>query len=240
MTGPNTIHRSGCSFGPFATLFVTLLISLMRFFLSFLAALVVILLVVRFKPQTPPDAEPIIPTQLKEASGRPDEQNATPAPPSTNDQRDNSKDSADSTATPSGAALNAPRRGTVYGAALTATNAQPISKLFQLLGTRDSAHVKLTGKAASVCQAKGCWLTMATSDGQAMRVKFKDYAFFVPKNITGKTVVVEGWARREVVPVDYLKHYERDAGKSEKEIAAITKPQQQVNFLADGVLVQND
>ena len=215
----------------------------MRFFLSFLAALVVILLVARFKPQTPPDAEPIIPTQQKEASGRPDEENAIPVPPSANDQRDDSKDSADtaSVARPV-SALGRPGacNGTVYGAALTADNAQPIQHLFQLLGSRDSARIKLTGKAASVCQAKGCWLTMTTADGQAMRVKFKDYAFFVPKNISGKTVVVDGWAHREIVPVEYQKHYERDAGKSEKEIAAITQPQQQVNFMADGVLVQND
>lgn len=217
----------------------------MRFFLSFVAALVVILLVARFKPQTPPDAAPIIPTEQKEASGRPDEENATPAPPRADDQRDNSKDT-DTTATSSLAhpvsALGRPGacNGTVYGAALTADNAQPVSNLLQMLGNRDSARVKLTGEAASVCQAKGCWLTMTTANGQAMRVKFKDYAFFVPKNISGKTVVVEGWAHREVVPAEYLKHYERDAGKSEKDIAAITKPQQQVNFMADGVLVQND
>lgn len=66
----------------------------MRFFLSFVAALVVILLIVRFKPQTPPDAEPIIPTQMKEASGQPGEDKATPVAPSAENRRDGSKDSA--------------------------------------------------------------------------------------------------------------------------------------------------
>ena len=210
----------------------------MRFFLSFFAVLVVILLIVRFKPQTPPDAEPIIPTQLKEASGRPGEENATPVPSAADEQRDHSKDSAATKAGPPVSAAG--YRGTVYGTALTADNAQPINNLFQLLGTRDSARIKLMGKAASVCQEKGCWLTMTTANGQPMRVRFKDYAFFVPKDISGKTVVVEGWAHREVVSAEYQQHYERDAGKSEKEVAAITKPQQQVNFMADGVLVQND
>lgn len=66
----------------------------MRFFLSFVAALVIILLIVRFKPQTPPDAEPIIPTQQKEASGQPSDDKATPVAPRAEDQRDGSKDSA--------------------------------------------------------------------------------------------------------------------------------------------------
>lgn len=65
----------------------------MRFFLSFVAALVVILLIVRFKPQTPPDAEPIIPTQQKEASGRPGEEHATPVAPGAENRRDGRKDS---------------------------------------------------------------------------------------------------------------------------------------------------
>ncbi|RSK41133.1 DUF4920 domain-containing protein [Hymenobacter perfusus] len=127
--------------------------------------------------------------------------------------------------------------GKTYGAAITAEGAQPLSALNAVLGTQDSAQVKLVGKADAVCQAKGCWLTMKTPDGQEMRVRFKDYAFFVPKDISGKTVVINGWAHRETVPVSDLQHYAQDAGKSAKEVAAITQSQQQLNFEADGVLV---
>ncbi|WBO85891.1 DUF4920 domain-containing protein [Hymenobacter yonginensis] len=127
--------------------------------------------------------------------------------------------------------------GKTYGAAVTAEGAKPLSELKQVLGTQDSAQVKLIGKADAVCQAKGCWLTMKTPEGQEMRVRFKDYAFFVPKDISGKTVVINGWAHREVVPVSDLQHYAKDAGKSEKEVAAITTPEEQLNFEADGVLV---
>ncbi|RSK43999.1 DUF4920 domain-containing protein [Hymenobacter rigui] len=127
--------------------------------------------------------------------------------------------------------------GKTYGAAITAEGAQPLSALNTVLGSQDSAQVKLVGKADAVCQAKGCWLTMKTPEGQEMRVRFKDYAFFVPKDISGKTVVINGWAHRETVPVSDLQHYAKDAGKSDKEVAAITQPQQQLNFEADGVLV---
>ncbi|WP_240731383.1 DUF4920 domain-containing protein [Hymenobacter radiodurans] len=127
--------------------------------------------------------------------------------------------------------------GKTYGAPITAANAVPVAQLTQLLGTKDSAQVKLVGKATEVCQAKGCWMTIAIADGKQMRVRFKDYGFFVPKDISGKTVVINGWAHREIVPVNDLRHYATDAGKSEKEVAAITKPEQQLNFEADGVLV---
>lgn len=127
--------------------------------------------------------------------------------------------------------------GKTYGAAVDAAGARPLSELKQVLGTQDSAQVKLIGKADAVCQAKGCWLTMKTPEGQEMRVRFKEYAFFVPKDISGKTVVINGWAHREVVPVADLQHYAKDAGKSDKEVAAITQPEEQLNFEADGVLV---
>jgi hypothetical protein len=127
--------------------------------------------------------------------------------------------------------------GKTYGAPINATGAQPIATLQQTLSNKDSAQVKLVGTADAVCQAKGCWLTMKTQDGQPMRVRFKEYAFFVPKDIVGKTVVINGWAHRETVPVSDLQHYAQDAGKSTQEVAAITKPEQQYTFEADGVLV---
>ncbi|QJX48497.1 DUF4920 domain-containing protein [Hymenobacter taeanensis] len=127
--------------------------------------------------------------------------------------------------------------GKTYGEAISASGAQPIATLQQVLGSRDSAQVKLVGTADAVCQAKGCWLTMKTPDGQPMRVRFKDYAFFVPKDIAGKTVIINGWAHRETVPVSDLQHYAQDAGKSTQEVAAITEPEQQYTFEADGVLV---
>ncbi|WP_400190817.1 DUF4920 domain-containing protein [Hymenobacter sp. B81] len=133
----------------------------------------------------------------------------------------------------------APIEGKTYGDAITAEGAQPLSALPTVLGSQDSAQVKLVGEVKEVCQAKGCWMKLETADGKEMRVRFKDYAFFVPKDIKGKTVVVDGWVHREEVPVEDLQHYAKDAGKSEKEVAAITKPEQQVNFEASGVLIQN-
>jgi hypothetical protein len=81
-------------------------------------------------------------------------------------------------------------------------------------------------------------MTLAMPDGSSVRVKFKDYALFMPQQIKGRDVVIRGFAKREVTPVDELRHYAEDAGKSEEEIAAITEPQIALAFEADGVLIK--
>jgi predicted small secreted protein len=124
-----------------------------------------------------------------------------------------------------------------FGAAVTAEGAIPAKDLLPKLKGQDSIRVKITGDIASCCQAKGCWMKMPIAADQEMTVKFKDYAFFVPKNSAGKNAVMEGWAYKELVSVDELRHFAEDAGKSKEEIAKITKPEERITFMADGVLI---
>ena len=139
-----------------------------------------------------------------------------------------------------GAAAVAPATpGQTYGAAFAPAGALAMSALPAVLGSRDSAQVKLMGKASAVCQARGCWMTLPTADGKEMRVRFRDYAFFVPKDLSGHEVVVSGWAYRRIVPKSELQHYAKDAGQTDQEVAAITQDEQQLTFLADGVRVVN-
>ncbi|QNE39235.1 DUF4920 domain-containing protein [Hymenobacter sp. NBH84] len=135
-------------------------------------------------------------------------------------------------------ALLATTQPQTYGASVTPAGAVPVQQLQTVLAGRDSARVKLVGPIADVCKAEGCWLTMQPAPGQMMRVRFKDHAFFVPKDISGKTAVIEGVVVHETVSVAQQRHYAEDAGKSKQEIAAITKPVEQYNFIADGVRVQ--
>jgi len=97
--------------------------------------------------------------------------------------------------------------------------------------------VTLKAKVKDVCQMKGCWMTLEKADGSTMMVKFKDYGFFVPKDIAGKEVVMHGVAKKELVPVEELRHYAEDAGKTQEEILAITEPESKINFEADGVVI---
>ena len=80
-------------------------------------------------------------------------------------------------------------------------------------------------------------MTLSTNNNDAMMVRFKDYGFFVPKDIGGKDVIIEGQAYATEVSVEELRHYAEDAGKSKEEIMAITEPEKQYAFLATGVRV---
>ena len=96
--------------------------------------------------------------------------------------------------------------------------------------------MKFLATVNEVCQAKGCWMLLDIGAGEAM-VKFKDYGFFMPKNIADKEVIVNGKAFVSEVSIEEQRHYAEDAGKSDEEIAAITQVKKTLSLEADGVLL---
>ena len=108
---------------------------------------------------------------------------------------------------------------------------------YKTMKTGDSIDSKIIAEVKSVCQAKGCWMRLNLDDENEVMVKFKDYGFFVPKDITGNKVIINGKAFVQEVSVDEQRHYAEDAGKSTEEIASIIKPKRTYSFEADGVLV---
>lgn len=125
-----------------------------------------------------------------------------------------------------------------FGEVITKKGAISAKKLPQKMEEEESIDIKVKGVITEVCQAKGCWMTMDVGDDELMRVKFKDYGFFVPKDAAGKTVIIQGVAKKEMVGVDELKHLAEDAGKSEKEINSIKEPKEELTFLAEGVIIK--
>ncbi|MFN0036295.1 MAG: DUF4920 domain-containing protein [Saprospiraceae bacterium] len=140
---------------------------------------------------------------------------------------------------PASANANTPDDGKHFGANITADNAVAYDEVMTKMTAQDSLPMKVTGKVKEVCQKKGCWMTLVSDQPgyPEMRVTFKDYAFFMPKDLSGKRVVVDGYAYVETTSVDVLRHYAEDAKKSPEEIAAITEPKREVSFEAIGVLV---
>lgn len=129
--------------------------------------------------------------------------------------------------------------GQNIGAAIESPKPIELSDLLKKLETQDTVKTQLKASVESVCKVKGCWMNLVPTDGtvdQSIFVKFKDYAFFMPLDLTGN-VIVDGIAYREVTTVDELKHYAEDEGKSAEEIAAITEPEEELKFMADGVIL---
>ncbi len=123
-----------------------------------------------------------------------------------------------------------------FGEKIEQDGAVKAEQLITDLGDQESMAIKIKGTVEEVCQAKGCWMTMALGQDKSMRITFKDYGFFVPVNSSGKTAVIQGELKKEITTVATLKHYAQDAGKSTEEIKAITEPKSELVFVADGVL----
>jgi hypothetical protein len=92
--------------------------------------------------------------------------------------------------------------------------------------------VKTEGVVSTVCQEKGCWMTLKSGD-QSVRVTFKDYGFFVPKDSAGATAVMEGVFSVKTIPEAKAKHYagETPGGKPD----AIKGDQKELSLVASGV-----
>lgn len=124
-----------------------------------------------------------------------------------------------------------------FGAEITADGAIAATDLFGMMKGYDTLQVKLTGSINSVCQNKGCWMTIDMGNEEEMMVSFSDYGFFVPKNAAGNKAVIEGIAFIDTFSVEMLRHYAEDGGEPEEVINAITEPEVKVAFTADGVLL---
>ena len=111
-------------------------------------------------------------------------------------------------------------------------------KKYKNLKKGDSIPVQFKTTINSVCKKKGCWMKLDLGKGESSFVKFKDYGFFVPLNADNKEVIVNGYAFVDVVTVDELKHYAKDAGKSKDEIAKIKKPEVTYSFTSTGVYIK--
>ena len=118
----------------------------------------------------------------------------------------------------------------------TLSEAQMSAK-FDALKIGDTINVKFASKIDEVCTKKGCWMVLPAADKKTM-VKFKDYGFFMPLDSQGSEVIVEGKAFVKETPVEELRHYAEDAGKTKEEIEKITTPKKEYAFLAHGVLMK--
>lgn len=105
------------------------------------------------------------------------------------------------------------------------------------LGAMNGESTAIEGWVEGVCMKKGCWMKVREGEDEVL-VRFRDYGFFVPRNARGRRTVIEGVPQVRVFDVEQRRHLASDAGATEAEIAAITEPETQVVFMADGVWIQ--
>lgn len=128
-----------------------------------------------------------------------------------------------------------------YGAQIELENAKDSNKMMEAyknMSSVDTLQTKFVATVKEVCKAKGCWMKLDMTNGEEVMVRFKDYGFFMPMDIEGKEVVVNGLAFVEEMSVEDQKHYAKDGGASSEEIAKILEPKKTLGFEADGVLLK--
>ena len=126
-----------------------------------------------------------------------------------------------------------------YGIQIDDNVTHSYASVFELAQTGTIENVVLDGLITQTCAKKGCWMDVKMAEGDTMMVRFKDYGFFVPTDgVEDLRTVMHGTAKMDTISVDMLRHYAEDAGDSEEEIMRITEPRYVLEFIADGVIIE--
>ena len=122
-----------------------------------------------------------------------------------------------------------------YGWAFTTAGpALPISTAIEAC-VPSGKVCRIAAKVSGVCQNKGCWMTLTAPElKQEVRVKFKDYAFFLPKNAMGGKVDIEGVLTEREMSQDEAQHYADDAAKAGEAPRKVTGPVKTYQIMATG------
>lgn len=122
-----------------------------------------------------------------------------------------------------------------FGGAVTLETPVPLSDALNKPETFKDKEILLEGVVKTVCKKKGCWMVL--DDGEKdLRITFKDYGFFVPKDVAGKKVRAQGLLFKETQSAKTVKHFLKDEGASKDKIKAVKGPVETVSFVASGVV----
>ena len=127
-----------------------------------------------------------------------------------------------------------------FGSSNAGIDLEKFSSVIDKFSLENIDNKNLSGEIINVCPKKGCWMNLKV-DEDTIFVKFKDYAFFVPKSgVESKLAFISGNISKDTISVERLRHYAEDAGKSLDEIEKIVKPEFKLSFLADGVAIKTN
>ncbi|RAL22125.1 hypothetical protein DL240_09730 [Lujinxingia litoralis] len=122
-----------------------------------------------------------------------------------------------------------------FGAPFT-LESEPLP-LDQALTSAPEGPIKVSAKIEQVCKKKGCWFTLTTDQvEEPVRVRMKDYGFFVSRNSDGADVIVEGTLQATVISEEMAQHYAEDQAEATGEPAEkVEGEQKNYEFTATGI-----
>jgi hypothetical protein len=121
-----------------------------------------------------------------------------------------------------------------YGEEFDPKDAISVQDLAGKMSGQAKLDAIVTGKIISSCQSEGCWLNLENPAGDEVYVDW-DERFHLPRDISGQTVFIKGYAFHDTISIDRLRHLAEDAGRPQAEMDKITEPKIKVVFKAEGV-----
>lgn len=126
--------------------------------------------------------------------------------------------------------------GMVYGKKPSIIAPIAANTLERMMGPKVRQTTAITGKIIRVTKEKGGWFEMDAGDGKIIAAHFANYNVVLPKQIAGRTVIIEGVAQRLVNPTD-LQHFAGDTVKGAKEHQQKTDPMRRLTFEVQGLFI---
>ena len=114
------------------------------------------------------------------------------------------------------------------GAAIPAgAKVVPLADILQTPEDFTKTPVVTEGVVEAACTNKGCWMQLG-----GVRVTFKDYGFFVPKDSKGMKARVEGVVAIKTLSKDDADHLEHEGAKLTRNEDGTAR---EISFIANGV-----
>jgi len=110
-------------------------------------------------------------------------------------------------------------------------------KVEAFMGTKIRISTTITGKVLQVDTPKGGWLQLDAGGGKIIRVHFKDYNVFIPKQLKGRNVMIQGVAQKLLI-ADDMQHFAGENVDRKKQNAVKPDAKQRLTFEAWGLMVE--
>jgi hypothetical protein len=109
----------------------------------------------------------------------------------------------------------------------------PLSEVLENPAAYSKSTIVTEGVVETVCQNKGCWMQVKTGSGSAgMRVRFKDYGFFVPKDSKGMKARMQGVVQLKKLSKEDADHLDGEGAKLSRNPDGTAT---EASFVASGV-----
>jgi hypothetical protein len=125
---------------------------------------------------------------------------------------------------------DAVKRGAAIPADATVT---PLAQVLDKPDAFTKDAVVTEGVVQAACTKMGCWMEVAPTAGKSgMRVTFKDYGFFVPKDSKGMKARMSGLVEVKTLSKEEADHLAHEGATIARNADGTAR---EVSFVADGV-----